>query len=134
MGNQAGVGAVSNAISIGAGVASTNVFKNIYANGSLTGGSNSRTIDNVLSCSTTQTTNNLLSWTASQKVAQDSGISLSVITFPDTPVNAQRSPPVEVPELITTLAAAMPESEMFVAELNCGTLPATVGFELTTTN
>jgi hypothetical protein len=47
---------------------------NITNVGTVSGATNSRTADNILSCSTAQTTGNLLSWTAAGKVAQDSGV------------------------------------------------------------
>jgi hypothetical protein len=53
---------------------SSPTFSNITITGGVSGPTNSRTADNILSCSTSQTTNHLLSFTASQKVAQDSAI------------------------------------------------------------
>ena len=42
--------------------------------GTFSGATNSRTADDILSCSTAQTAGNLLSWTVTGKVAQDSGV------------------------------------------------------------
>ncbi len=46
------------------GKATTNVFKDIYANGSLTGGTNTRTIDNIVSNSSSATVNNIAVFSA----------------------------------------------------------------------
>ncbi len=65
------------------GVASTNVFKNIYANGSLVGGTNTRTIDNIVSNSGTATSGRVATF-ASDKVIQDGGTLLSSLLTSST--------------------------------------------------
>jgi len=51
-------------------------FKDIYSKGSITGATNTRTVDNIVSNSGTGTANNICSF-ASNKVVQDSGASIS---------------------------------------------------------
>jgi len=69
------------------GVETTNTFKDIYANGSLIGGTNSRTIDNIVSNSGSGTSGNLASF-SSNKVIQDAGVvAASVVTGPASAVS-----------------------------------------------
>lgn len=56
---------------------SSPVFSNIKINGDVSGPTYVRKSDNIISCSTPQTTDNLVSFSGSQKVIQDSGISAS---------------------------------------------------------
>ncbi|MES2577060.1 MAG: hypothetical protein V4589_05580 [Bacteroidota bacterium] len=58
------------------GVASTNTFKDIHAKGSLAGGTNSRTVDNIVSNAGSGTAGNVCTF-ASNKVIQDGAVALS---------------------------------------------------------
>ena len=60
---------------------SSPTFNSLTLSNSLSGPTYSRSADNILSISTGQTTNNLLSFTSAQKVAQDSGLPSSQVVI-----------------------------------------------------
>ncbi len=73
------------------GAAATNVFKDVYANGSLIGGTNSRTIDNIVSNSGASTSGNLASLSGTTgKIITDSTIAAtSVVVGPASAVTSR---------------------------------------------
>ncbi len=73
------------------GAATTNVFKDVYANGSLIGATNSRTIDNIVSNSGSSTSGNLASLSGTTgKIITDSTIAAtSVVVGPASAVTSR---------------------------------------------
>ena len=62
---------------------------NIINIGSLSGATNTRTADNIMSSSTAQTTDSLIAWSSSSKTIKDSGIStFNVVTGPTSAINS----------------------------------------------
>ena len=67
---------------------SSPTFNNITITGNVAGNTNSRSADDILSCSTSQTTGDLLSFSSAQKVVVDSGVIASnVVTNSGTSTN-----------------------------------------------
>ncbi len=67
---------------------SSPTFANITINGNVVGFINTRACDDIISCSTAQTTNNLVAFDATTKVVKDSGIlSTNVVQGPASAVN-----------------------------------------------
>jgi hypothetical protein len=56
-------------------------FQNCTLSGNLDGETYSRDVDNILSCSTSQTTGDLLSWSSAEKVVVDSGVVASQVVI-----------------------------------------------------